>query len=93
MPTKNLVLTSHQADFVARLVSSGRYHNASEVLSDGLRLVEQREAENASRLEALRSAIQIGDDDFAQGAWRQFDTPDALGEHLAETAAKQLAST
>ena len=93
MPTKNLVLTSHQATFVERLVRSGRYHNASEVLSDGLRLVEQREAEDASRLVALRGAIQVGDDDFAQGAFRQFDTPDVLGEHLANVAAKHLAST
>jgi len=92
MHTTNLVLTSHQATFVERLVSSGRYHNASEVLSDGLRLVEQREAEDASRLVALRSAIQVGNDDFAQGAFMQFETSHQLGEHLAAVTAKYTAS-
>ena len=44
MPTRNVVLTDYQAEFVERLVSSGRYQNASEVLREGLRLVEDQEA-------------------------------------------------
>ena len=32
MPTRNVVLTDHQADLVERLVASGRYQNASEVV-------------------------------------------------------------
>jgi len=47
MPTRNVVLTNYQASFVERLVSTGRYQNASEVLREGLRMVEQREAEDA----------------------------------------------
>jgi antitoxin ParD1/3/4 len=70
MPTRNVVLTHHQTAVVEQLVSSGRYQNASEVLRDGLRLIEQREAEDASRLVALRSAVRIGIADFDQG---QFD--------------------
>ena len=42
MPTRNVVLTEHQAALVERLVSVGRYQNASEVLREGLRLVETR---------------------------------------------------
>ena len=41
MPTRNIVLTDHQAALVERLVSSGRYQNASEVLRQGLRLLER----------------------------------------------------
>ena len=44
MPTRNVVLTEHQASFVEQLVSSGRYQNASEVLREGLRMIERREA-------------------------------------------------
>ena len=55
MPTRNVVLTDHQAHVVEQLVSSGRYQNASEVLRDGLRLVEKREAEDALRLAACRT--------------------------------------
>jgi len=49
MPTRNVVLTEHQTRFVEALVTSGRYQNASEVLRDGLRLVEQREQEQVLR--------------------------------------------
>ena len=38
MPTRNVVLTGRQAEFVERLVSTGRYQNASEVLRAGIRL-------------------------------------------------------
>ena len=44
MPTRNVVLTDHQAEFVDSLVASGRYQNASEALRSGLRLLEREEA-------------------------------------------------
>ncbi|MDR3068421.1 MAG: type II toxin-antitoxin system ParD family antitoxin, partial [Cellulomonas sp.] len=50
MPTRNVVLTRHQHELVDTLVATGRYQNASEVLREGLRLVEQRENEDAARL-------------------------------------------
>lgn len=39
MPTRNVALREHQHD----VVQAGRYQNASEVLREGLRLIEQRE--------------------------------------------------
>ena len=60
MPTRNVVLTEHQASFVEQLVSSGRYQNASEVLREGLRMIERREAEDSTRLAALQEAARIG---------------------------------
>ena len=45
MPTRNVVLSDHQHDLVETLVQSGRYQNASEVLREGLRLIEERQAE------------------------------------------------
>ena len=69
MPTRNVVLTGHQASLVEHLVSTGLYQNASEVLREGLRMVEQREAKHASHLEALRQAVRVGVDDFEQGRY------------------------
>src|SRR5688572_25175254 len=43
MPTRNVVLSAHQQQLVETLVQSGRYQNASEVLREGLRLIEERE--------------------------------------------------
>ena len=57
-----------------RLVSTGRYQNASEDLREGLRMVEQREAEGASRFEALRSAVKVGIADFEQGRYDSFES-------------------
>ena len=90
MPTRNVVLTQHQATFVEQLVGSGRYQNASEVLREGLRLVEQREAEDASRLEALRTAVKVGADDIDAGRFRTFDTVASLRSHLQSISADAI---
>jgi antitoxin ParD1/3/4 len=68
MPTRNVVLTERQENLIDALVQSGRYQNASEVLREGLRLVENNEVEAATKLEALRTAVQVGVADFEQGA-------------------------
>jgi antitoxin ParD1/3/4 len=60
MPTRNVVLTNHHEDIIDHLVKSGRYQNASEVLREGLRLIEQRENLEAIKLEALRDAGAAG---------------------------------
>jgi len=95
MPTRNVVLTDHQHRVIETLVESGRYQNASEVLREGLRLVEQRAAEDAARLDALREAAQQGWDDLAAG--RYTDVSDeglegfigGLGEQAAGRARAQ----
>ena len=82
MPTRNVVLTDYQAEFVERLVSSGRYQNASEVLREGLRLVEDQEADSKARIKALRDAARIGIADIESGRYRMFDSPAELNRHL-----------
>jgi len=69
MPTRNLVLSEHQHDFVETLVQSGRYQNASEVLREGLRLIEQRDRIEAAKLKALRQAARKGWEDIAAGRY------------------------
>lgn len=91
MPTRNVVLTGHQSRFVEQLVSSGRYQNASEVLREGLRLIEQREIEDTARLEALRNAVRVGSADFDAGRFTTFDSSASLHAHLESVAAKAIA--
>lgn len=86
MPTRNVVLTDHQAHFVEQLVASGRYQNASEVLRDGLRLIESRQSEETARLDALREAARIGIADIKAGRFVTFNTAEALDSHLAALA-------
>jgi|AntAceMinimDraft_1070359.scaffolds.fasta_scaffold00651_15 antitoxin ParD1/3/4 len=93
MPTRNVVLTDHQTTLVEQLVISGRYQNASEVLREGLRLVEQRDAEDAYRLEALRAAVQVGVAEIAADRFKSFDTKASLRDHLKSVAKKATAPT
>ena len=93
MPTRNVVLTDHQASLVEQLVISGRYQNASEVLREGLRLVEQREAEDAYRLEAFRSAVQAGVADIAAGRFSTFESKETLRAHIKSITHKVVAQT
>lgn len=74
MPTRNVVLSEHQHDFVETLVQSGRYQNASEVLREGLRLIEERERIEAAKLKALQQATGRGWEDVAAG--RRIDVGD-----------------
>lgn len=53
-------LGAHFEDLIKRQVRSGRFASASEVVREGLRLMEEREAERAARLDALRAEIARG---------------------------------
>ena len=66
MPTRNVVLTNHQAAMVERLVTSGRYQNASEVLRDGLRLVRLAELLAGALVDRPRFPLSAGH----AGGWR-----------------------
>lgn len=83
MPTRNVVLTDHQSDLVEDLVRTGRYQNASEVLREGLRLVEQRERRDAAKLALLRAAVGEGLADLEAGQFVEVDD-DGLDDYLAE---------
>ena len=92
MPTRNVVLTEHHEEVIDRLVKSGRYQNASEVLRDGLRLVEQRDALEAAKIAALKKAAQIGFGDIDEGRFQDVDNGDldsfiaGLGRQASERA-------
>ncbi len=94
MATRNVVLSQHQHELVESLVASGRYQNASEVLRDGLRLLEQQEAEDAAKVAALRAAAEQGWADLASGRYDDIaddDLDEVLGQLGAHAAQAQSA--
>jgi antitoxin ParD1/3/4 len=67
VPTRNINLTEHLDRFVEHRVSSGRYSNASEIVRDALRLLEEQEQEREAKLKGLRRAAKQGFDEIDQG--------------------------
>jgi antitoxin ParD1/3/4 len=76
---------------VARLVSAGRYNSRSEVLREGVRLIDERE----TKLAAFSAAIQVGIDAADAGDVYDidevFDYLDAKYAAMAEAAARPRA--
>ena len=87
--TKNVVLSGHHAGFVDGLVESGRYQNASEVLREGLRVLEDRIKRDEAELAEVKGRIarsleQLDRGDVAQGTLEEvFDR--ALARAAAAT--------
>jgi antitoxin ParD1/3/4 len=52
----------HFEDMIDGLIKDGRYATASEIIREGLRMVEEREERRKVKLEALRAEIQKGFD-------------------------------
>jgi antitoxin ParD1/3/4 len=73
-------------------VASGRYQNASEVLREGLRLLEHQEAEDAVRIATLREAADRGWEDLSSDRYDDIVDDDLdefigqLGVHAATQA-------
>ena len=70
--TLNVSLTPELDQFVHDRVASGRYQTASEVVRDGLRLLEHQERDRQAALDSLRAKLDRG---LAQADRGEFVTP------------------
>ena len=91
MPTRNVVITDHQAKLIEELVRAGRYQNASEVLREGLRLVERQMAEDAAKLKALREAVELGERSFETEGFVTLETDEDYKKFFDEVLEEALA--
>ena len=67
----------------------------NDVLTEGLRLIEEREAREAAKLKALQEAARIGFADLEEGRYRELaeDELNAAIGALGRRAGKRLRST
>lgn len=66
--------TPRQAEFLADCVASGRYQSASEVVREGLRLLEDQHRQREAELEHARGLIREGSGQLDRGEFVDADT-------------------
>jgi antitoxin ParD1/3/4 len=89
MPTMNVSLPAALAEFVEKEVASGQYSTASEVVRDGLRILQRERAAHEERLAILRREIQIARDEVDAGRFSEASVMDILAEVRAEEERKK----
>src|SRR5438067_9469653 len=82
MPTRSINLTEHFDRFIEGEVESGQYSNASEVVREGLRLMERRKQEERARLKWLRAAVKDGLDEIDRGESVEFGSMRDFEQHI-----------
>jgi antitoxin ParD1/3/4 len=88
MPT-SVALGAHFETFIKEQLASGRYNNASEVVREGLRLLEDKQQERQIKLEELRHELQAAALDRARyDAEAVFDEVDAIIDTIAVKAVR-----
>ena len=91
MPT-SVALTPHFESLTQQLVASGRYNNISEVIRDGLRLLESSVQEESAKLYALRTAVKVGLDDLEDGRFTMLSSASQIADfvqHSGERASNR----
>jgi len=88
VPTRNINLTEHFDHFVEHQVSTGRYSNASEIVREALRLLEEQEQERQAKLHALRQAAKQGFDEIDQGKGMVLRGKKAISRFITEIQAE-----
>ena len=95
MPTRNVNLTKHFDSFIESGIRSGRFSNASEVVREALRLLEQREQEDRAKLEWLRGSVKEGFDALHAGDYVSLQSDkeiDTLLTHIYEEVSDEIAT-
>jgi antitoxin ParD1/3/4 len=90
MTSRNISLTDHHDTLIDTKVQSGEYANASEVVREGLRLIEERDRELAARVEGIRTRVAVGLEQAERGEFVE-GTVDEIRERVRKRAKARLA--
>jgi antitoxin ParD1/3/4 len=78
VPTRTIVLTDEQDEFVESIVRAGEYQDADEAIRDALRVLQERRQKDALKLEALRTLIRAGANGLDQGEFTEVEDHDLV---------------
>jgi antitoxin ParD1/3/4 len=85
----NVSLTPELEQFVQSRLASGRYQTASEVVREGLRLLEEREEARATALSEIRAKIRRG---IEQADQEELLDGDTVFEEIGQMSARRRAN-
>jgi antitoxin ParD1/3/4 len=104
MDQMNVSITDHLAEYVRARVKSGRYNNASEVVRDALRRMEEEEQRTlriaaptvedlltdftAIETERIRRRVLESIAEIERGEYTEYEGPDGLEELAADVVAR-----
>jgi antitoxin ParD1/3/4 len=104
MDQMNVSVTDHLADYVRQKVQSGRYNNASEVVREALRRMEDEDQRtlrlakptvddiltnlDEDQLAGIRQSVRSGLDSIAKGDFIEYDGREGLEDLAASVKAK-----
>ena len=80
MPQRNVSLSEPQDLFIENSVATGRFRTADEAVGEALRLLEEKDHEDAEKLQWLKTA--------ADAAWATFDR----GEYVTLSSDEQISN-
>lgn len=76
-------LTPALEEFVRSRVDSGLYHDASEVVGEALRLMQEYEEIRRLKLTRLKEALGKGEADLADGRFATLSSDDEITDFFA----------
>jgi antitoxin ParD1/3/4 len=76
-------LTAKLESMVREKVESGLYNNASEVIREALRLMQQQDEVRRLKLDRLREEIAKGEADLEAGRFTALDDAESLDAYFA----------
>ena len=85
----NVSLTPQMVKFVEAEVASGAYQTASEVVRDGLRMLQERKQDRQARLEEIRQQIAVGLAELDRGERFTLDIEEIKAEGRRRLAEKE----
>lgn len=80
----HLLLTPKLEEYVKAKVAAGLYNNASEVVREALRLMQEYEGVRRLKLQRLKKALAKGEADLAAGHFTTIEDDDGLAEFFAK---------
>lgn len=86
----NVSLTKELEEMVNQKVKSGLYNSASEVIREGLRLLNEQDQLRQIRIEELRREIQKGIDQVRSGNFKTYNSGEELADEIINRGMKKL---